>query len=82
MIFYDLIPEDKFSVGTLCKIHGKVKESGQVATVSFIRDYHRYQVVDDTNVSWTKNGMLYECFEDNHFLKDILCGYAPRIIPI
>jgi hypothetical protein len=82
MICHDLIPEEKFALGARCTIRGKVNESGQVVTVSFIRDHPRYPVVDDTNVSWTKNGMLYECFEDNHFLKDILCGKAPRIIPI
>ena len=81
MIFHELIREDKFSIGTMCKIHGKVMESGQVVTIAKIRK-HRYSIIDSTHLSWTKNGLLYECFDDKHFLKDILCGNAPRIIPI
>lgn len=80
MIFYDITPEDKFNVGTKCKIHGRVSESGEHIEVHYIRS-HRYCIVDNTGVSWTKNGLLYHV-TGAYFLKDIICMNIPRIIPI
>jgi hypothetical protein len=80
MIFRDITPEDKFNLGTKCKIYGRVDESGDQVAVNHIRN-HRYCIVDNTGVSWTKNGLLYH-ETGAYFLKDLICMRFPRIIPI
>lgn len=80
MIFYDIFSEDKLKVGTKCKIYGPVKECGDIVIIEYIRR-HRYCVVDNNAVSWTKNGFLYQD-KDASFLKDIILMKVPRIISI
>ena len=94
MIFHDLIPPEKFTIGRKYKVVGPWDEcSDRIVELKSSNNYTVYRFADSSFRQWSKHGyyryredeklcLLKTNFDSMSIIKQLICIKVTRLIPL